>query len=102
KYIAPVFDIEKRYVGSEPFSNTTNEYNKALSSILPEYGIEVIEVERVQRNNKAISASEVGEIIREGKIEDLKDLVPTCNYEYIITSEAERVVEEIQRSISRH
>ncbi|EYE88986.1 citrate lyase ligase [Fervidicella metallireducens AeB] len=102
KYIAPAFNIEKRYVGTEPYCRVTGQYNSALMEVLPQYGVEVKLIERFQREGRAISASEVRNIIRNGTLEELKDLVPETTYDFLISKEAEEIIEKIKRSDTPH
>lgn len=102
RYIAPVFDIERRYIGTEPYSGMTNQYNKALSAILPKQGIEVVEVERVEKDGRAISASKVRQCIKVGNFQELETLLPPTTYEYIMSSKAKPIIENIQRSDTPH
>ena len=62
--IAPALHIKKRFVGEEPFSPTTCAYNRRMKELLPESGIELCEIPRLN----AISASRVRALIREGRI----------------------------------
>ena len=78
--IAPALHITKRFVGEEPFSPTTCAYNERMKELLPESGIELIEIPRLQ----SISASRVRAYIREGKPELCKDLVPETTYAAIL------------------
>ena len=83
KYYAPYFNITKRFVGTEPISPMTNMYNKALFENLPEKGIEVIEIQRAEKESYVISASRVRALIKEGKMEEVKKLVPKTTYTHI-------------------
>ncbi len=78
--IAPALHITKRFVGEEPFSPTTQAYNARMKALLPECGIELIEIPRLD----AISASRVRSLIQSGSIEQTKDLVPKTTYEAIL------------------
>ncbi len=78
--IAPALHITKRFVGEEPFSPTTRAYNERMKELLPECGIELVEIPRLE----AISASRVRALIREGRPEQTKDLVPETTYEAIL------------------
>lgn len=80
KRIAPALHIKKRFVGEEPFSPTTCAYNRRMKELLPECGIELIEIPRLE----AISASRVRALIREGRPELTKDLVPETTYAAIL------------------
>ncbi len=57
--IAPVLNVNRRYVGTEPNSNVTLVYNEALKKRLPRAGIEVVEVPRLEVDGEAVSASKV-------------------------------------------
>ncbi|SDJ97245.1 [citrate (pro-3S)-lyase] ligase [Natronincola ferrireducens] len=102
RYIATVFNITKRYVGTEPYCRVTEQYNEALRNVLPTYGIELIEIDRLDRENKAISASRVRQMIKAGDWHDLKNLVPSTTYEFLNSPEAEVIVEIIKRSDTPH
>lgn len=78
--IAPALNITTRFVGTEPFCEVTRFYNERMKAILPENGIEVVELER----KDGISASRVREAIMEKDFEAVHELVPESVYEYII------------------
>ena len=77
--IAPKLGIIKRFVGTEPNCCVTSAYNRRLKKLLPKYGIELIETERL----KGISASKVRELIRTKRLEESKTMVPETTYEEI-------------------
>lgn len=74
--IAPRLNIRYRFVGEEPEDEVTNEYNNAMKRILPQNGIELIEIPRKIRNGKVISASKVREILEHDTIMELNELIP--------------------------
>ena len=78
--IAPALHITKRFVGEEPFSPTTRAYNERMKELLPERGIELIEIPRLD----AISASRVRALLNAGQIEETKNLVPETTHEIIV------------------
>ncbi len=84
KYYAPHFLINKRFVGTEPLSQATDLYNKALKEHLPTSGIELKEIKRLECDNTPISASKVREIIKSGDKVLLKSLLPHTTYDYLI------------------
>lgn len=84
KYIAKTLNITCRYVGEEPLSNVTNDYNAYMKDILPDYGIDVIEVPRLEHNGQAISASRVREFLLENKLDMIKELVPKTTFDYLL------------------
>ena len=80
---APALGISRRYVGTEPYCEVTRAYNDQLKRRLPEYGIEVRELSRLERDGKAISASRVRALFQTGQLEALRSLVPESIYEYL-------------------
>ncbi|GHV83227.1 [Citrate [pro-3S]-lyase] ligase [Spirochaetia bacterium] len=77
--------ISRRFVGTEPFDGVTAAYNCQMKELLPRYGIEVVEIERLETGGKAVSASWVRELLAEGKMAEIRDLVPPATYEYLLT-----------------
>lgn len=87
--IAPLFEINKRFAGEEPFDPVTRKYNEAMMQILPQYNISFIKIDRIEAAapNKApeiISASRVRKLLSEnGVTEEVLSLVPPCTAEYL-------------------
>ncbi len=79
KRIAPALNITKRFVGTEPYCAVTNAYNSAMKEILPRYGIEVVEIERIG----GISASAVRRCMANGDLNSIRQLVPEVTFEHI-------------------
>lgn len=102
RHIAPVLNITKRYVGTEPYCAVTKEYNEAMKKKLIKCSIEVVEVERESVGDDIISASKVRELIRLGRIEETKKYLPETTYNFIKSKEAEDIIEKIKESKSRH
>ena len=84
KYFAPKFGITHRFVGTEPVSPMTNQYNKALKEQLPAKGIVLKEIPRLEIGDMPVSASRVRELIDTKDIETLKKLVPHTTYNFLI------------------
>ena len=84
KYYAPKFSITRRYVGTEPLSPMTNQYNEALLSALPEKGIAVRQIPRLEQEDTPVSASAVRAAMAAGEKEKLRRLVPETTYDYLI------------------
>ena len=96
KYIAPSLGINRRYIGEEPYCLVTREYNEVMKEEFPKFNIDLVEVARVKANNTAISASRVREIIRNGDLELLKNIVPLSTYEYLLSEDGQEIVDKIQ------
>lgn len=74
--IAPALLITRRYVGTEPVCGVTAQYNRTMKKLLPEYGIEVIEMDRYAVCGEIVSASRIRSLIRENRMDALEGLVP--------------------------
>ncbi len=101
-HIAPELKINKRYVGEEPYCEVTNLYNTVMKNKLPEKGIQLIEVPRVENNGRPISASLIREKIKAGEIDHITELVPQSTLSYLKSPQAREVIERIVNSSSRH
>ena len=97
--IAKVLDISARYVGEEPTSLVTGIYNQLMEKKLPENGINCVVVKRkeILGGNGVISASEVRKKIKDGKIEDIKNMVPDCTYKFFSSEEGKNIVDKIKK-----
>jgi [citrate (pro-3S)-lyase] ligase len=102
RYISPVFNIKKRYLGTEPYSKTTDDYNQAMMAILPKYSVEIVLVDRLEIDSKIVSASTVRMLIKEDRWPEIRAMVPETTYRYLVSNEATPVIENIKKSNSRH
>ena len=83
--IAPALGITRRYVGTEPQCAVTARYNLYMKRLLPQYGVELIEIERKTFDGGAVSASRVRKLMAEGQTGELKDLLPESTLRMIHT-----------------
>lgn len=81
--IAPHLRISVRFAGTEPNDIVTRQYNQAMKQILPEYGIEFIEIPRVEQSGEPVSASLVRKYLKEKNWVEILKLVPESTYEYL-------------------
>lgn len=82
--IAPAAHIQVRFVGTELLDTVTNQYNRTLAAILPQYGIRFEEVPRLEECGEVISASKVRRLLEERKWDDIRKLVPDVTYSYLM------------------
>ena len=75
KHYIPYFGITCRFVGTEPLSPLTEQYNQALKEKLP---IPLIEIPRLEQEGAPVSASRVRALLP-----NVKDLVPESTYTYL-------------------
>ena len=83
KCFAKHINIQKRFVGTEPNCAVTSSYNLQMSTELPQYGIEYVEINRLECLEKPISASLVRKRLECGELESVRDLVPPSTYTYL-------------------
>lgn len=100
RYIAPVFNINTRYIGTEPYCSVTDSYNHAIMKILPQYGVNVEVEERLDTEGRVISASEVRRLIKTDKWDEIEKLVPYSTFQYLKSEASKDVIQNIKRSDS--
>lgn len=100
--IAPAFGIEKRYVGEEPYCETTRQYNEALARILSAHGISFEVIRRKEAGGRPISASDVRRCLRDGDFESLAALVPRTTLDFLKSEDALPIIQRIQTADSPH
>lgn len=96
QYFAEELHITKRFVGTEPFCPVTGAYNTAMKKLLPQYGIQLVEVPRKARCGAEISASQVRDCMKAGDWDTLRDLVPTSTLDYILSPEGQALAEKLR------
>ena len=84
KYIAPSLGITVRFVGEEPLDKVTMQYNEAMKKILPEYGVDFIQIPRKESDCEVISASRVRKYLEEQNFAENKKIVPNTTYQYLL------------------
>ena len=94
--IAAALGITDRFVGDEPTSVVTGIYNEILSTALPEAGVACHIIPRKEADGKAISASTVRSCIHDGRLEEIRGLVPETTYRYFTSPEAAPVIGRIR------
>ncbi|GHT83822.1 [Citrate [pro-3S]-lyase] ligase [Spirochaetia bacterium] len=78
--------INCRFVGTEPMDPLTREYNRQMREVLPAYGVKVVEIPRLEAGGAAISAGRVRQLLREGNLQAIKELVPPATFAYLETN----------------
>lgn len=81
--IAPELNIKTRFVGQEPIDPVTRHYNEDMKKILPEYGCEVVEIPRLEKDDYVVSAGNVRKLLKEGNFEEIKKIVPKATYMFL-------------------
>ena len=83
QHFAPSFSICTRYVGTEPLSLLTNQYNTVLKNKLPSHGIDVVEIPRLSVGDAPVSASAVRAALKEKNTSAVQKLVPSTTFSYL-------------------
>ena len=97
EFFAKELGVSKRFVGNEPFCQVTSAYNSAMRRLLPEYGIEFIELPRKESGDTPISASFVRKCMANGDYDIIKTIVPPSTYAYICSEEGRALAEKLAR-----
>jgi len=86
-FVAPFFDVRRRFVGNEPYCQTTAYYNHHMKQQLSRYRIDLIEIPRCSTlDHKIISASTVRRMLRENQQNDLEQFLPSTTLEFVNSS----------------
>ncbi len=94
RHIAPALGATVRFVGSEPTDQLTARYNDLMKQVLPQYGVSVVEIPRLEiskvavglrpRLAAAIRASVVREALKEGSFRMAAALTPPSTWPYLV------------------
>lgn len=83
-FIAPGLNITYRFIGEEPIDYVTKQYNENMKKMLPNFGIEIIEIPRKEfEKGQVISASKVRLCLQSNDWDTLQILVPETTFEYL-------------------
>lgn len=95
----PALGIKKRFVGTEPFCATTRIYNGKMKEILPRFGVEVMEIERItDAGGEFVSASRVRDAIARSDDDLLSKLLPAATLDYLATDAGRAVTQKLRES----
>lgn len=95
--IAGALGVTARYVGEEPSSVVTGLYNQVLMERLPPMGVRCVLLPRRCAGNRPISAGTVRQAVHDGRLEDIRPLVPETTWRYFSSPEAQPVIDAIRR-----
>ena len=93
-YFAKALNIKKRFVGTEDINVVTKNYNDTMKKILPQYGVELVEIPRIESGCQVISASRVRKLLKERKFEEAYKYLPDATIEALKSEEGQRIINE--------
>lgn len=85
QHIAQQLNIKKRFIGFEPTCAVTRLYNDEMKSILPQFGITVEEIPRLETEGTPISASIVRKLLKEQRFTEMEKYLPDSTYKFLIS-----------------
>ena len=80
RHIAPALGATVRFVGTEPTDQLTRRYNQLMHEVLKD----VREINRLEKDGNAVSASRARKAMEEGDMNTIRQLVPPTTLPYII------------------
>ena len=83
EYIAKPLHITYRFAGEEPFDPMTSIYNQVMKKVLPQKGIQFIEIPRIKVDGDAVSASRVRRHLECREYEKAFKLLPETTIELL-------------------
>jgi [citrate (pro-3S)-lyase] ligase len=95
-HIAPAFGITRRFVGHEPYCDTTAAYNRAMAEFLPACGVDLVEVRRATDGDRFISATTVRSALASGETAALERLVPPATLAFLTSPEGRAIARRLQ------
>ena len=80
RHIAPALGATVRFVGTEPSDPLTARYNELMKEVLPSYGIQVVEIPRLN----GVQASNVRKALEHGSFQTAASMTPPTTWPYLI------------------
>lgn len=85
RWFVPHFGITHRFAGTEPTCVVTDGYNRCMAELLPEAGVQFVEIPRKTDGTAAVSASVVRREMNDGNLQAVRRLVPDSTYQCILS-----------------
>ena len=118
RHIAPALGARVRFVGSEPADPLTARYNALMKELLPKYGVQLVEIQRLAVDSDCqadsstppsaslrmtkgttselvkgpVTATEVRALLDEGRFKAASALTPESTWPYLLADLAERAL----------
>lgn len=95
KYFCKELNIDRRFVGEEPYCKVTRAYNDSLFKELEKFNINLSIIPRKSIEGEITSASKVRELIKDKDVSKLETLLPKVTLEFLQTKIGKEIVEDI-------
>lgn len=92
-HIAPSLGASIRFAGSEPKDPLTKRYNELMSELLPQKGVQFVEIQRLEADNMPISASELRKCLDCGRSENAVGLAYPTSLPYLAADLAQQALQ---------
>ena len=98
EYIVPALNITHRYIRKEPGSDHDSVYNSVVKEVLPEYGVEIQEVDNLMINGKYMSASLLRELVHKDDWDNIEIMVAPATFDFLKggSEEAKLILERMR------
>ncbi|MBP5521950.1 MAG: triphosphoribosyl-dephospho-CoA synthase [Bacteroidales bacterium] len=93
RHIAPALRVLVRFIGSEPEDTLTARYNALMSKILPQYGVSVMEIPRLETDGAPVSASRVRSALNGGSLSSAAALTPSSSHPFLLSQLAYKAMQ---------
>lgn len=85
--IMPALKVNTRIAGHEPYCKVTKEYNRQIAEKFAEKGLNFIQLDRKKSEGEFISASKVRKAVVEGRISEIRRMVPKSTFEFLLKNQ---------------
>jgi [citrate (pro-3S)-lyase] ligase len=99
QWLAPPFSIVRRVVGHEPYCPATASYNRTMKDVLPEHGVELVEIQRAGDATGFISATRVRERLAAGDLAAVQSMVPPPTLAFLQSPDGVEIAERLRRRV---
>ena len=90
RHIAPALGASVRFVGREPADPLTARYNALMQELLPAYGVQVVEIQRLTDADGPVGATRVREALDAGRFP--KEWTPSSSWPFLLAELADRAL----------
>ncbi len=98
EHLTPAFSITRRFVGHEPYCRATASYNRAMREILPQHGVQLVEIRRLESGSGFISATSVRAALAAGDMDTVARMVPPPTLAFLSSPAGAAIARQLSRN----